>query len=290
MNVKKLWLDLELREDVDDFFTLIYALENNFPIEVISISEPSINEMKLVNYALTLFNRKDIPFVRVGDITERETKKDLNPFLLSLCSEFEPVEINTLNNFIYDVDIGNMTVFCGGSLMTLGCLTYVFNEYSFEALIQGGFAGEKVVGDENTLKKFKGRDKVPSWNLNIDLESTELVLDYKMVKRFVSKNICHDSFVHKNDLIGVNSIFAKLLRDFFKTNKFPDKCMHDLLALLSVVTDDLIEFIPVDLKCSTEDNGAYTKWWSEENLASDVSISKSFDKELFLKLITVESE
>jgi hypothetical protein len=32
------WLDLELRKDIDDYMTLIYALQNDFNIKEVSIN------------------------------------------------------------------------------------------------------------------------------------------------------------------------------------------------------------------------------------------------------------
>lgn len=275
--MNKLWLDLELREDVDDFFTLLYALENNFPVEVVSIHNPSIKELTLLNYTFSLFD-VSIPVYVSGFITAYPNGKDLAPFTDSLIPDLEPVEYSKLSNINPDFDISGFTVFCGGSLTTLSFLIDNFNSNTFEACIQGGFASYKVVGKENTLKKFKNREKVPSWNLGLDFESTKNVLTSDINKKFISKNICHNSFVHKNDITNTNTITNRLMLSFFETNKFPDKCMHDLLAFLTL-SEDLVEFIPVNLKY---EEGDRVKWWSEIENNSNTLISKSFNKEAFL--------
>lgn len=294
MKIKKLWLDLELREDVDDFFTLVYALENNFPVEVVSLNEPSLDELYLAKSVLAFFGRSDIPVLVLGGVRTYPEDKDVNPYLLTLCEKVSDSEYETFNNFMYEVDMSDMTVFCGGSMTMLACLVSTFKNDCFEAVIQGGFAGKKLVGEENTLNKFKNREKVPSWNLNLDLYSTISVLESDIKKRFVSKNICHDSYIDLKDVENIDSIFAEWLTGFFLYNientekKYTNKCMHDLLALLTVVDKELVDFIPVDLKYEKDVEKKIVKWWSEENNASNISISKSFNKELFLKLATIE--
>lgn len=280
---KPLWLDLELREDVDDFFTLIYALENAFPVHVLSIHNPSINELKLIRYVLSMFS-VDIPVVVTGAITEYEKKKDLSDFTLNLAKDFEPVHYTLLPDFLFtfatkEIDF---TVFCGGSLTTLAYLVENIDNSTFDAYIQGGFASYEFVGTENTLKKFKKRKSVPSWNMNLDFDATKIVLASSITKHFISKNICHDSFVHKDHVNGVPTLFGELLFDFLDNNFKPDKCMHDLLAFFSVF-DELITFAPVDL--CFDDSDERIKWFSIINEGANTYISTRYNKTRYFELI-----
>ena len=43
-------------------------------------------------------------------------------------------------------------------------------------MFKGGYAGSSIVGRKNTLKSLEKRESVPTWNLNLDLESTDFVL------------------------------------------------------------------------------------------------------------------
>lgn len=253
MYVKKLWLDLELRENVDDFFTLVYALENRFPIEVISIVDPTINELKLINYTLTLFNRKDIPFLLYGSITERTDKEDVSPFLLSLCENYKPIQSLSMNNFMYDVDMGNMTVFCGGSLEMLSDLVLLFKNNAFDSIAQGCFSD------------------------NVDIDQANTVIQSEINKFFVSKDVSNDAFIYKNDIKDVDSIFSNLLYRFLEDNKIDSYLMPNLLTLLTVIDQDLVCFAPSKIKNLKHDKGI-------------TMVSKSFDKDKFLKIIKINNE
>ena len=52
----EVWLDLELRADIDDYITLLYAIETNKNITELSIVNPSINELKLFKYVKEKYN------------------------------------------------------------------------------------------------------------------------------------------------------------------------------------------------------------------------------------------
>ena len=81
---KTYWLDLELREDIDDLITLEYALTNNSNIKVLSIHNPSRKELQLAQlYREDMLKRNGFCFDLVinGEITEYETENDLSPFI-----------------------------------------------------------------------------------------------------------------------------------------------------------------------------------------------------------------
>lgn len=278
---KPLWLDLELREDIDDYITLIFALDNNLNIQEISIHNPSINELNLLKETLKEY-KKNVPIIVSGDITEYSEDKDIHQSLLKKAIPSDNKFYCSLKDYLDFKDINDRVFFCGGSLFTLSKFLEHYNESTFEAYIQGGFAGKDVVGEENTLKKFKKRDKVPTWNLNLDLESTDKVLKSDNVNiHFISKNVCHASFVGIDDLNQQNSKFNQTLKDYFgDTNR--KKCMHDLLAFMTIFNDDVVKFKNVDLHRTNEER---VKWHSVINENSSKEISVSFDYQLFLNFI-----
>ena len=81
MNNKPIWLDLELRKDIDDYMTLIYALDKDVNIQEISIHNPSMKELKLLKNTLNLY-KKNIPIIVSGDITEYPEDEDIHSSLL----------------------------------------------------------------------------------------------------------------------------------------------------------------------------------------------------------------
>jgi inosine-uridine nucleoside N-ribohydrolase len=286
----KIWLDLELREDIDDYITLIFALENNLNITEISIHNPSINELTILNKTLKDFN-KEIPVIISGDITVYAANKDIHRSLELNIKNISPIDVNNLTQFrisklddyLPNVDMQDKIVFCGGSLFTLQQILKNNQETNIDTYIQGGYAGEAVVGAENVLKKFKKRDKVPTWNLNLDLEATDLVMAATNVRcHFISKNVCHASWLDVDDLNSNDNQFNKVLKEYFAHNKHSSKCMHDLVAFLTIFNDELVQFKTVDL-VRTDDERA--KWHSELNESSNKQISCSLNFKLFQDVI-----
>ncbi len=279
----KYWLDLELREDIDDYLTLVYALEQGFDVEVVSIHNPSINELKLLANTLERFNA-NTSIVLSGDITDYKPEKDIHNSLVKHITHTEIPTATPLIQYIHErAEKHSPTVFCGGSLYTLAKLVQCLPECHWEACIQGGYAGPSLVGEENTLKKFKGREKVPTWNLNLDLASTKVVMTAENLSaKFVSKNICHDAWVHKIEINNNESVFNQTLSDYFQGNKWDNKCMHDLLAFMSLSESSLVSFTPVQLE-HTEDG--CPKWFSLAAPKSNKQISIAFDKMRFNSLI-----
>lgn len=277
--MKDLWLDLELRKDIDDYATLIYAIEKKYPIKHISINNPSINEIKLLNFTIEKFNLNLTPIIS-GHITEYNLEEDIHESLFLLIEDYNNTDFIHID-LLKKTLIHDYTVFCGGSLTTLSILYTTFDYKPFNAYIQGGFASYHIVEKEFLLKKFKKREKVPSWNLNLDIKATEIMLNSDMDIHFISKNICHNSFVSVNDLSDSNSFFNTVLKNYFLVNKYDSKCMHDLLAFLSI-DSDIVTFKPVNLFFTDDD---IAKFWSVINVNSKHCISVSYCNTAFLAKI-----
>jgi inosine-uridine nucleoside N-ribohydrolase len=289
MENQSIWLDLELRKDIDDFVTLIYALENKMPVSVVSIHNPSESELKLLGSTLKVIDTK--PYIVItGDVTEYEEGEDLTPTLMAMVKGVETPVATPLKSFIDSENFPSATrIFCGGSLTTLATLLTEKPDVFWDAYIQGGYAGPALMGS-NALKKFRKRAAVPTWNLNLDIEASDVVLAAKNVKRhFISKDICHDSWVHDDDVKNGTSMVAKLIRTFFDNNNDKaegafdkKKCMHDLLAFLSMSNKELVEFKEAAL---VRDNSPRVKWHCETGGESNCVISVAYDKSAFLEML-----
>lgn len=285
-----LCLDLELRKDIDDYITLIYALETNKEVQNISIHNPSINELCVLNQTIKEFG-KDIEIFYSGVVSTYENGEDIH---ISLEKHFsftnkdkeealnKAKNINTMNTSEFIENFEENIIFCGGSLFTLD---KILENVKVSAYIQGGYAGEKVVGVENVLKKFKNRKEVPSWNMNLEETSTDKILNSinLLDAHFISKNVCHDSWISLKDIKNKKSKVYEYLDRYFKDNEYDSKCMHDLVAFMSIFDKSYIEFKKVDILKKTSEN-SHTKWYSELNENSNKKISTKLD---MLKLINV---
>lgn len=295
MNKTKRWLDLELRKDPDDLFALLYALESTPSVDVVSIDSPSTLELVLLNKLKEIYN-VNFDVVITGEHSAYDSNLDVNPIITEMFNLETggnlPFTI-PLNDYIFisdlhvEADKCRIEFFGGGSLVTLATLIDKAPNKITKAVVQGGFAGVGFAGEENTLRKFKKRkgDAVPSWNLNLNLEASKKVVTALGVSiSFVSKNICHDSWIYHNDVadLKTNSIFIETLKRYLKFVANQKKCMHDLLAYMSLDTPNLITSKPVNLQW---DDSTPTKWSSISSPSKKHQISISFDKERYISLI-----
>jgi hypothetical protein len=279
---KNIWLDVELREDIDDFLTLIYALEQNTPVNVVSIHNPSEKELRLLGVTLKRFDSKAV-LVVAGEKTDYPPEKDIHTSLYNRIQGVGAPNTVTLATFLSESPLPGQRFFCGGSLHTLAHVLANDKSVRWHAYIQGGYAGANVVGDHNVLKKFRGREAVPTWNLNLDLTASIAVLSASNVQcYFISKNVCHNAWVDQRDVNDFPSEFNRVLVDYFAKNRWPNKCMHDLVAFMAMYSDDLIEFAPVTLQHSEDERA---KWSSSLCPGSEQSISIALDTVQFSRLI-----
>lgn len=284
----KIWLDLELKQDIDDYITLLFAIETNKNITEISINNPSINELKLLKFIKEKFNL-NIPIIYNGNIIN-VNDKDIHIVLLNLIKN---IDLNLEKDVIYinkylekDLDFSNRIIFCGGSFTTLKTILEKYSNQTITSYLQGGYAGHSIVGDKNVLNKFKNREKVPSWNPNLDIKASDYIIESKNLKAyFISKNVCHNSWMNAEDFINPNSEIYKFLIEYFKVNKYSSKCMHDLVAFASIFNKTFIEFKKVDL---FHNNDKLIAWYSILNEKSNKEISISLNMDKFKNYINSE--
>ena len=186
----ELWLDLELRADIDDYITLLYAIETNKNITELSIVNPSINELKLFKYVKEKYNL-NIPIIYSGKIIDLLGNKGIDHNLLDLIQYIEldfDNDIIHINDYLkQNINFENKIVFCGGAFTNLKMILEQNPLQNIIGYLQGGYAGETIVGKENVLEKFKGREQVPSWNPNLDLESTNYILNSNNLENILNE-------------------------------------------------------------------------------------------------------
>ncbi len=291
---KQLWLDLELRKDIDDFITLLFALDNEeAEIKYVSIDSPSIEEIHLLANTLRK-HKSNVKIVITGNITQYEDG-NIHDSLLELAKKkefdkFNKNEIIPLKEAIElasNEELQSLTYFTGGSLLTLAEI--IKKEPNIKAFIQGGYAGNNIVPEEIALKKFKKRDTVPSWNLNLNLDATLSVINNKEADlHFISKNVCHASMISSEDTQNYSGQNIDILSKYFADDynkKFKAKAMHDVLAFMTIFDNEenIVQFKKVDLLSIPASENGFSKWKSVINEDSNLSISVSFNYELFKK-------
>ncbi len=263
--MNKLWLDLEMTEDINNYIALVYALETKLPISVVSLRNPSIFEYNLIAYTICIYNR-NIPLVINGRIKEKNSVdnhalKLISYHINSIIDDCYPKPI-FLNNFIKNYSIEKTTVFCSSNLNTLSILISKFDNSLFDS----------IVNIENKID-----------NLNLDVKATEIVLKSKLDINFISNGFFNGLSFSKKDIGVNNNLFNSILNIVLSHNhnSHSEEYMHNLLALNTFENKSFIDF----KKVSFQRNNDNTKWNLEENKDSNHKIAVKCDLDYFYNKI-----
>lgn len=186
----------------------------------------------------------------------------------------------------------SVTLVTGGPLKNLGA---AINKPGFRLgrlVVQGGFAGEGVVPPERQLAKFRGLVTCPTYNLNGDPKSALAVLACPtiVVKRFVSKNVCHGvvygELLHahlatlKHRSRSLELIWRGM--EVYLSASGPDggKKFHDPLAACCAIDESIGEWAEVELYRQKGE------WGSRLSPGSGVRIITGYDPEKFRSTLT----
>jgi len=168
-----------------------------------------------------------------------------------------------------DTDI----VFCGGAFTKVK----EFVTYNKLRLLvaNGGYVGSNIIPITKQLKKFRGKDKVSTFNLNLDINSAIKVLDSPNIHEImlVSKNVCHS-------MVNTFGVYHK--DNFIKKYDLRSgKRLHNLLMVKEGVNyleerDMHCKYINVNLIYDKKEPSDMTLWGSELNSESNILISTIF--------------
>lgn len=174
-----------------------------------------------------------------------------------------------------DIPEDTKIIFCGGALTKIAEFVKV-NKLDI-LVMNGGFAGDGVVPKEKQLEKFRGRKKIRTYNFNMDVSASLLVLGSDNIGEIVlvSKNVCHDE-------LNTCPMFHKdvFLSDY---NLDTGKRLHDLLMVKEGINilsglPTACKFEKVGIVCDrNEEVDNMTKWGSYLDENSKISISTEFN-------------
>ena len=286
---RQIWLDLELKGDIDDILVLLYCLDNNINITAISILNPIKEEIMFINYFIAKYD-KNIPIIVHCD-DNIKNRNSYHKLIFKYQKELDDKSLLHINNgnynfVIYENQINtfnlsrlsknDIIVFGGGSYT----IPYILSDLGFKKFyLQGGYAGSNIVEDKYLIDKFKNKTSNRTWNPFLDINSTKKLISNKNISIFfISKNICHQLGVNI-DLVKEwkNSEYKSFMLEYLNnSNKF--KKIHDLIAFLSIYYD-FIDFLPVDIIIKEN------KFSSIINYHSNINISVNWNKETFLNLL-----
>jgi inosine-uridine nucleoside N-ribohydrolase len=281
--------------DPDDYLTLLFLIGNpKVDIIGVNISPGSWDQVSVVKQAFKRFGIQNIPvgsFVRTDDDKKRVSAWHYKIGLDSTRVAPDMIGADLLDKLFAE----DVTLLTGSPMKNIGAFIERQPQRRLgRIIVQGGFAGDGVVPDHLQLEKFAGKKYVPSFNLNGDIKSANLIInsDLFLEKRFVSKNVCHNVmfddeikyaiYRRLRDLSKKRNISNLLIQRYLNTfvQNCPDgKKLHDLLAAACAIDPSIAEWRKVNLH---RKSGG---WGCELDENSDLDIIINYNKERFIDVL-----
>jgi len=243
----ELIVETDIGGDPDDCFALCYLLNAGVDIKAIIVSPGHPYQIGLAKFICDYIG-VDIPIggsdyekYKVEDYTGFN-KKAIDLWNIKIDQKYDDYGYRIIEDVYRN---NNKVSFLGlGPLKNTGEFLRRNPNVEIEKFyMQGGFVSYLCCNDPNTvqLEKFKGAWTVPTFNLNGDPKSAELLVDSNVKdRRFVGKNVCHSVIFDRNKydefcLRWANKkmekpyeLFMKLIGLYSSQNK--EKKFHDPTA------------------------------------------------------------
>lgn len=190
-------IETDIGHDPDDFFALCYFFSAGVDVRAILLSPGDESQVAIVSFLLKELGMEYIPIgvpklnrkkEKVTSIHKYLIQKYRYPLYSDKCSLGEEVIHNTLKRY------PDSELFICGAVKNIGRYLAEYEETCInKAVMQGGFISYGTHGiPVPKLKKFIGKEAVPTFNLNGDLKGANAYLSANIKKRwFVGKNVCH---------------------------------------------------------------------------------------------------
>jgi inosine-uridine nucleoside N-ribohydrolase len=281
-------------QDPDDFFTLLLLLgHREVRLKAITITPGSRDQVGLVQQALAWFGRR----LPVGAYNIAHPKSCVSSWHYKTYGMIPPSRDSEPGaEVLLRYCDEQTTLITGGPLTNLGAALRLNaqkggNTFRLGRLVaQGGFAGEGVVPRAQQLDKFKGMAACPTYNLNGDPASALAVLNFPgiAVRRFVSKNVCHEVWYDREmhtrfETIKDKSLALELIwrgMDSYLATKPEGKKFHDPLAACCAIDESIGTWAEVEL---FREKGA---WGARLAPGSRTWIITSYDRDRFIRTLT----
>lgn len=180
--------------DPDDYITLLFLLGHpQVKLKAVTITPGSPYQVGLVRRTLKAFG-VDIP---VGAGNLEHPKPCVSSWHERAYGEIIPSrDAVPADELLIELCDQETTLITGAPVKNLRKAVKDPNFVLGRWIAQGGFAGEGVVPEHLQLPQFRGRQTVPTFNLNGDPKTAEAALEHPGIglRRFISKNVCHRVF------------------------------------------------------------------------------------------------
>lgn len=244
--------------DPDDLITLLMLVNNpNIDLKAVTCYQGSHVQIGLIYHVLSLAGLETI--VPIGGLNSEEPSVlsqyyyDVVGSWPSKSAEISPSELikQTLDTY------PNTYILTGAPLTNIAQFVHDYPDTVIKNMVtQGGYIGD-LVEPSKKLKKFINKPSQRTYNLGNDTDAFNTVNNAQSIENltFVTKDLCHgfmyDKTIH-NTINFNNDAISQLLHSCLShyTNQNKSKAMHDPLAMLYMLRNDLGKTLPINMNYS----------------------------------------
>jgi pyrimidine-specific ribonucleoside hydrolase len=196
-------IETDIGHDPDDFFALCYFVSAGVNIRAVTIAPGDHDQIAIARFLLDELGLKDVP-IGVFKLPRNFSPSGVHKKILQKYNK--PFQAHYDG---YGCDVIKQTVdkypdcelFMCGPISNVGEYLRSTKTEIKRSTMQGGFVSYSLYRPTVTLDKFEGQNEVSTFNMNGDVKSVFDLLDTKIQRNFVGKNVCHtilyDQDVHK---------------------------------------------------------------------------------------------
>lgn len=279
--------------DPDDILAFLLALSHpRIQLKAVVMSPGTPDQIGLIRHLLRTYGKPDIP---IGAFNLDHPKRSVSDWYSTTFGAFsDSRDAEPGLNIILEHCDQNTTMLCCGPMKNLGSAIAYADQHHInfqfkKVVIQGGFAGEGVVPDEDLPEKFKGKTKCPSWNLGAAISDTKRILSSSRCPKIqlVSKNVCHsvlwDETLSQKLANAQNPMIHTIdgIMRHYQEKKGHPKIIHDIVAVACALDERVCDWANVDVLHSKREG-----WGASINSTSHIAIVTRFHSDQFIQTLT----
>lgn len=188
----RLIIETDIGHDPDDFFAITYLLAAGVQIDAILVTPGDPDQLAIAG----LLRDELTPRTVIGAVPGRtkHSSGSIHHDLLKRYGRSLDGQADCTGEQVFElksIQPGESQAFVIGPPTHIGRYLKSGRTPFQRVTIQGGFAPYSVYRPSLVLDKFEGKDWMPTFNLNGDVEGAKTLLAAPMERQLVGKNVCH---------------------------------------------------------------------------------------------------
>lgn len=303
INKKKIILDTDIGDDIDDAFALLLALKSQ-KIDLLGVTTVFRNANKRAKMAkfiidelnenIEVYAGEDNPLsskienIVQKEILLKEQKDEFDKYLIPQWKdEMNDCEINEENaiDFIIRTIKENPHEVI---LVPIGPLTNIAKAFMEAPEIIPLIKEVRIMGGSLYIKEY------PEWNIWCDVEAAKIVFNSGVNLTCITLDTTLKTALSNEDVLELKNSSKKelktiyeMMQKWFKHYEFTTPVMHDPLTIASLINEDLItyKYLPIDINVKDYRGFFFVNEEKNNNILASIEVNKEEFLKLFKSII-----